>query len=268
MTYVLGSDDPEIQRLDGQAGWLEQPTRVLLRLTGIGPGMRVLDLGTGLGHVSRLLASLVGPDGEVVAVDADARMLEHAEERRTPEAANVRYVHADARTYRDPAPFDAVTERLMLFHLADAVDVVRHHAAGLRPGGTFVAIDFDIGAARSEPPTEPAMTCVRWIVAAFRAAGADPVIGTRLTALLAQAGLADVAGFGVQGYLGPDDPAAPAMIAGVVRSLTPQIIAAGIATEEEVGLDTLEARLGDSLRAARAIVLPPTVSGAFGRRAA
>jgi hypothetical protein len=156
----------------------------------------------------------------------------------------------------------------MLFHLADAVDVVRHHAAGLRPGGTFVAIDFDVGAARTEPPTPLTATLVEWMLAAFRAAGADPVIGTRLVPLLEEAGLAEVAGFGIQGYLRPGDPAGPAIIAGVTRSLAPQMLAAGIATEEQLGLDTLERRIADELREAAATVVLPTVSGAFGRRGA
>ena len=190
--YVLGSDAAEVARLELQARTIAQPTVALLRAAGIREGMRVLDLGAGPGHVSLLLAEMVGPTGEVVGVEADERMLGHAEERRAAAGVgNVRYQHADARTFRDPEPFDAVTERLMLFHLADAVDVVRHHAAGLRPGGTFVAIDFDVGAARSEPHTELAATLVGWILAAFRAAGADPTIGTRLVPLLTAAGLAE-----------------------------------------------------------------------------
>jgi hypothetical protein len=46
------------------------------------------------------------------------------------------------------------------------------------------------------------------------------------------------------------------------------MLAAGIATEEEIGLDTLEARIAEELAEVRATVVPPTVSGAFGRRTA
>ena len=230
--------------------------------------MRVLDLGTGLGHVSLLLAELVGPSGEVVGIDRDPRMLEHAEERRAAAGVgHVRYVEGDARTFRDAEPFDAVVERLVLFHLPDAVDVVRHHVAGLRPGGMFVAIDFDVGAARTEPPTELPATLIAWMLAAFRAANADPTIGSRLELLLSEAGLSDVRGFGIQGYLPPDDPRGPAIIAGVIRSLAGQIVAAGIATEAEIDLPTLETRIAAEVRAADAIIVLPTVSGAFGRRA-
>jgi len=265
--YVLGSEAAEVARLEGQALAIAQPTRVLLQAAGIGEGMRVLDLGTGLGHVSLLLAQLVGPTGEVVAIDRDPRMLQHAEERRVAAGVeHVRYLEGDARTFRDDGPFDAVVERLVLFHLPDAEDVVRHHVAGLRPGGIFAAIEFDVGAARSEPPTELLATLVGWLLAAFRAAHADPTIGTRLVPLLSAAGLVDVNGFGIQGYRQPDDQIAPVMIAGVVRSLAPRMLASGIATEAELDLPTLEARIAEAIRASNAVVLMPTVSGAFGRR--
>ena len=51
---------------------------MLLEASGIGPDMRVLDLGTGLGHVAAEVADLVGPEGHVVGVDVDPRMLEVA----------------------------------------------------------------------------------------------------------------------------------------------------------------------------------------------
>jgi SAM-dependent methyltransferase len=267
--YVLGSDEAEMARLEHQARSIAEPTRALLQAAGIGEGMRVLDLGAGPGYVSLLLAELVGPTGEVIGIDADPRMLARAEERRAAAGiANVRYLDGDARTFRDSEPFDAVVERLVLFHLPDAVDVVRHHAEGLRPGGIFAAVDFDVAAARTEPPTPLATTLVAWMLAAFRSAGADPAIGTRLPRILRAAGLTDVGGFGIQGYLEPDDPAGPQTIASVTRSLAPQMIAGGIATEAEIGLDTLLDRLTDELRTADATVVLPTVAGAFGRRAA
>src|SRR5262245_6874042 len=94
--YVLGSDDAEDARLDAQAISLASGTRVLLREAGIAPGMRVLDLGTGLGHVAFEIASVVGERGSVVGIDRAARLLEIAEQRRAAAGFdNVRLLEAD-----------------------------------------------------------------------------------------------------------------------------------------------------------------------------
>src|SRR4051794_36424521 len=91
--YVLGSDEEEVARLDAQAASIALPTALLLRAAGIGPGMRVLDIGTGLGHVAFALAELVGPQGAVVAIDLSAPLLEQAERRRaTAGLDQVRFV--------------------------------------------------------------------------------------------------------------------------------------------------------------------------------
>jgi SAM-dependent methyltransferase len=264
--YVLGSDDAEIARLDGQAAAIAPPTALPLQAAGIGPGMRVLDVGTGLGHVAFAAAELVGPGGAVVGVDQSARLLEVAEARR--EAAgleHVRFEAGDARTFSAEDPFDAVVMRLLLFHLPDAVEVVRHHAAALRPGGVMLVIDADNGASRAEPPVALVDTVLDWIERGFRSAGADPRIGTRLGVLLGEAGLEGGQGLGIQGYFGPDDPRGATMLAGVVRSLAAQIVSHGVATEEELGLDTLEPRLADAVSSARAVLLPPTLVGAWAR---
>jgi hypothetical protein len=75
-----------------------------------------------------------------------------------------------------------------------------------------------------------------------------------------------VQGFGIQGYLAPDDPRGPGMLAAVVRSMAPQMEKAGIARAEELSLDTLAERLAAAQRAAGAVFLPPVLAGAWGRR--
>ena len=263
--YVLGSHAEELARLDHQAAAIERPTRMLLHAAGIVPGMRVLDLGTGLGHVARLVGELVGATGQVVGIDQSAEALAVAGERTTATGANhVTFVEANATTWRGQQPFDAIVTRLLLFHVADPVSVIRHHQANLRPGGLFVAIDFDIGGARAEPPVDIVSAVGRWIEAGFRAGGSSPRVGARLGPILDAAGLERVSTFGLQTYFRPGDPTGPAMFSGVVRSLAPTIISRGIATAEELDLPHLDQRIADEVARAGAVVLPPTVVGAWG----
>jgi SAM-dependent methyltransferase len=265
--YVLGLDDAEIARLDTQSAAIAPATAQLLRLAGIGPGMRVLELGTGLGDVAFAIADLVGPEGSVVGLDQAQAALDVAERRR--EAAgldHVRFVAADVRSHHVDEPFHAIVARLLLFHLPDAVDVVRHHIEALRPGGLALAIDFDLGTVRAEPPVALVDTAIRWVEAGFRSAGADPRVGARLGAILEAAGLVEVETIGLQRYFRPPDPTGPRLLSGVVKALAAPIAANGIATPEEMGLETLEARLAAELAASDSAMLPPAVVGAWGRR--
>ena len=266
-SYSLGASEAELARLEAQAASIATPTALFLGRAGIIAGMRVLDLGTGLGHVAFLLRELVGPTGDVVGVDQAAPMLAAAEQRRVASGAdNMRFVEADVRTFRDARPFDAVVGRLILFHLRDPVEVLRHHLGALADDGVMVMIDFDIRSARSEPSAPLFDTARDWVMAAFRHAGANPVIGTQLGYLLRDAGLTDIDIFGVQRYLTADDPVGPALLASVVKSLAPVILSAGIATEAELALDTLQERLAHDLQSSRAVGLIPAVVGAWGRK--
>ena len=264
-TYSLGSGDPEIARLDAQAEFIREPTRVLLEASGIGPGMRVLDLGTGPGHVALAVAELVGPAGEVVGLERDPRMLELAQ-TRTEHLPHVRVVEGDVTTWRDAEPFDAVVGRLILFHLQDPVGVLRHHQEALRPDGRVVMLDYDLGGLRAEPSNPLAARMSELVVAAFRAVGADPTIGSRLQVMLGESGLEDVEGLAIVQYLASDNPVGPALLSGVVRSLAPAMIGHGLATEAELDLDTLATRVADSLRSTNSVLVPPVLAGAWGRR--
>jgi len=264
-TYSLGYDDAEIARLEAQAEQLREPTRVLLAASGIGSGMRVLDLGTGLGHVAAAVAEIVGPEGQVVGLDVDAGMLELAR-TRTEGLPQVEFVEADVTRWRGQEPFDAVVGRLILFHLSDPVAVLRHHLESVRPGGRAVVLDFDIGGVRTEPGDPFTTHMTGLVMAAFRAAGADPTIGSRLQGILAAAGVEEVGGFAIAQYLASDNPVGPAVLAGVVRSLAPVMIAHGLTTEAELDVDTLAARTAQTLRSADAVLVPPLLAGAWGRR--
>ena len=119
-------------------------------------------------------------------------------------------------------------------------------------------------AGRAEPEVVLVSTLLGWVEAAFRGAGADPRIGARLASLLRDASLSDVSTFGIQPYLSPDTPPGAALLADVVRALAKPITAAGLATEAELEVDTLEQRIDRALRDAHAVLVAPTLVGAWG----
>jgi hypothetical protein len=154
----------------------------------------------------------------------------------------------------------------VLLYVEDPAAVVRRCAELLRPGGVLLVMEFEMEAVGSIPP-DPAVTRLnQWITGAFRAAGHDPHLGARLGDVLADGGLASPVALGLQTYFRYDDPRGPRLGAETVRSLLPTIVAAGLATEEEVGIDTLEQRLADALAGVQGILRIPTLVGAWGRR--
>ena len=58
--------------------------------------MRVLDLGSGAGHVALLAARLVGPEGHVVGIERDPQAVASARERAAAAGvANVEFLIGD-----------------------------------------------------------------------------------------------------------------------------------------------------------------------------
>jgi SAM-dependent methyltransferase len=129
------------------------PRRVLLD-AGLRRGMRVADLGCGVGLVTALLAELVGPEGHVVGLDASAAQLAQARERLPPGGTPIRFVEASATaTGLPPASFDLVYCRFLLMHLPEPERALREMHALLQPNGILVCEAGDLTSAGSEPPS-------------------------------------------------------------------------------------------------------------------
>jgi SAM-dependent methyltransferase len=210
---------------------------------------------------------MIGPTGSVVGVDQDPAQIAMAMQRRHGFGLrNVDFRHDDARTFLDDEPFDAVVCRLLLIHLPDAVDVLAHHLHNLHPDGVFIAIDYDVAGVRVQPEVELYSRVIEWIIAGFEYAHANVFVGMRFPVLFEQAGFRDVRTLGLQVYWPPRSPHAVAYLVGVVRAMKDAIVNSGIATEEQLGLDTLEQRLGEAVLSANSVFSLPTVVGGWGRR--
>ncbi len=231
---------------------------------GIGSGMTVLDLGCGAGDVSFVAAELVGPQGQVIGVDASAPAVARARRRAEQlEMSNVRFVESDIHDPAPGGPFDAVTGRLILMYQPDPSAVLRVQATVLRPGGLVVPIEIDMYTARTVPSTPLADRVIWCITEAFKRNGIPTSLGPRLWSVLTEAGLQPKGMIGLQPCFGPEDPDGPALLAGLVRTLLPLMERTGVTTAEEIDVMTLHARLAGELTAAGAVFAYPSLFGAW-----
>jgi 2-polyprenyl-3-methyl-5-hydroxy-6-metoxy-1,4-benzoquinol methylase len=139
VSYPLGNTDAEHERLIRQAARVAPITERFFREAGIRPGQRVLDIGSGVGDVAMLVARLVGPSGEVVAVERDPKAIVKARVRVTEAGfQNISFSELDVGAILDGKPFDAAVGRFILMYLPDPVATLRSISQLVRPGGVLV----------------------------------------------------------------------------------------------------------------------------------
>jgi len=117
--YALGNAQVEQDRLIRQAAWLAAHTERFFRRAGIGPGQRVLDLGSGVGDVALIAGRLVAPSGEVVGAERDAGAIARAAARmKEMGLRHVRFTQMDVAHLPAEEPFDAAVGRYILMFLS------------------------------------------------------------------------------------------------------------------------------------------------------
>jgi predicted methyltransferase len=141
---------PDRSDADRQTDQRRQPAKMLV-FTGVGNGMKVLDMGAGAGYSTELLARAVGAGGVVYAQES-AAVMERVKDKfdiraQSPAMKNV--VHM-IRNYDDPVPADVKGLDLITFFFAyhdvtympvDRAEMNKKMFAALKPGGFLVIAD-------------------------------------------------------------------------------------------------------------------------------
>jgi len=264
--YALGTTDAEHERLIRQGALIAPITERLFREAGIGPGQRVLDLGSGVGDVAMLAARLVGSSGQVVGVERDPRSIARATARAAVAGlTNVTFTQSDVNDIADDRPFDAAVGRFILEFLPDPVAALRCISQLVRAGGVF---------AFQEPSQAAFLALCRhlplWCTTAslipviLRNSGAHPEIGIELHRVFQEAGLPAPA-MRLEMLLS-SDPDFINWVYDVIRSLQPQIQQQNLSLEALGDLDTLPRRLHAEVAALNAVVPYVALVGAWSRR--
>lgn len=203
---------------------------------GIGPGMRVLDVGCGPGAVTALLLDRVGPDGRVVGIDRAPALLELAAARNPDLRAS--FVRADLdATLPDLGTFDAVVGRRVLMYLKDPAETLARLVALVRPGGVVLFQELVIDTAPTGLRLHDALRDA--LVGMLAYESASWTLGRALPGLYRRAGLPAPVMRAEIGVAAPGQPDTLAARVGMMK----ERLAAGGASPELLETDTLGARL-------------------------
>ncbi|MFH8802959.1 methyltransferase [Streptomyces sp. NPDC017936] len=231
--YLLDNRRDEAgERFDAFADLFDPTTFRHLEGLGVGPGWRCWEVGAGGTSVVSWLAKKVGPTGKVVATDIDTSRLAPA--ARPPVEVRVHDVGAEEPPGEG---FDLVHARLVLVHVPDRERALRSMAGALRSGGRLLVEDADPALQPLPCPEEhgPEQQLANRLRHGFRKLladrGADLSYGRRLPRLLREAGLLRVE---ADAYFPVASPACAALESATVRQIRGDLVAAGLATDEDI----------------------------------
>ncbi len=138
--YAFGDSTAASQRLALVAAVFEPSTRAFLGRVAPRRCARMLDVGCGPGHTTRLLAD-VFPDATVVGLDQSDAFL--AEARATLAGPRITFARADATAPLAVAPGDVVYSRFVLSHLRDRAAALAGWFAAVAPGGVLMVEEVE-----------------------------------------------------------------------------------------------------------------------------
>lgn len=259
-TYTLGRTSHETNRLIEQSRIYGESTKQLCEQAGIVEGMRVLEIGSGAGDVAIMLAELVGETGQVVGVDINPTILESARKRVTDIGLdNIEFQAGDAREIVFRVKFDAIVGRFVLMYMSDPTTALTQLITHLKPEGivAFQEPEYTLYPAFQHPDTPLINQLISWILDVFQHSGAHLNAGLGLYQIFIDAGL-PAPEMRLQSPIGAEGSwSGYRYMATIFESLLPLIEEYGLATSEQVDVDTLAERLRkEVLRAKRPFFLP------------
>jgi ubiquinone/menaquinone biosynthesis C-methylase UbiE len=254
--YALGNTDAEHERLTRQAAQFDPLTERLFREAGIGPGQRVVELGSGAGDVAMLVARIVGPSGEVVGVERNEDSIAYATTRVAKAGLNnVRFTQTDVGQIEESEKFDAAVGRFILQFVPDPVAVVRSLKHLVRPGGAIAFQEVYWDVVLRLAAQLPLNFATRSLVhATIRQTGANTDMGPALREVFQAAELPTPAMY-LDMPLGNEHKYATLLLA-TLESLRPRIDASDPRLKHLGDIDTLAKRLVDEIAAEKNAAVP------------
>jgi SAM-dependent methyltransferase len=187
--YLLADQPSELERLQLQSRVWEPAGRQLLAKLDGGSGGRALDVGCGALGWLRILSEWVGASGQVVGTDIDDSLLGAARSFLDAEGiAGVELVVDDLfESKLERHSFDLVHARYVIAPLGRGPEQVAAYRQLVRPGGSLVLEEWDLGSWHFNPTAPAAERLIGLLSEIFGALGGEA--GRVLPGLLRDIGI-------------------------------------------------------------------------------
>lgn len=187
--YIHGTTPDEQARLSLLNDLLNPRSVAALGLVG---GERILDVGSGLGQLTRAMARAAG--AKVIGIERSHDQIAEAKRQAAldGEASLVEFRQGDAIDFplreEEWGTFDIAHTRFLLEHVPKPLEVVRAMVRAVRPGGRIVLEDDDHDLLRLWPEPPGFQEFWQAYMRSYEYLGNDPIVGRRLVSLLVEAG--------------------------------------------------------------------------------
>lgn len=270
--YLLGQSIHEQERLMMRARIIRPYMEPFFRQAALNHGMRVLDVGSGVGDVALLAADIVGSRGRVFGLDRDDVSLEHAHRCVIEQGCSswVSFQTTPLDSFETDQQFDAIVGRYVMLYQPDPAATLRHLTRFLQPGGIVVFHEVDFTCPVLTSPKCDFVDQVLWLVSkVFRRANISPDFGRYLPQLFLDSNLPwPHLAAEIPVGCGPGSPLCP-WIASTVQTIAPRLSSLGIEIPQGVMIDdTLASKLEAACVEARSLLTASIQYGAWARKPA
>jgi SAM-dependent methyltransferase len=173
--YLLANQPSELERLRLQSRvWEPTGLQLLSKVEG-GSGGRALDVGCGAMGWLRILSEWVGASGQVVGTDIDESLLDAARSLMEAEGIpNVELIIDDLfESKLEPQSFDLVHARYQIAPLGRGREQVASYRRLVKPGGSLVLEEWDLGSWHFNPTAPAADRLIRLLSEIFAGLGGE-----------------------------------------------------------------------------------------------
>ena len=156
--FYMGREIAHVMGYQG-AAWLERSEReeeerltLLMKALDLQPGQVVADIGAGSGVITLLMAELVGPEGQIIAVDVQQKMLDLLKKKlRKFDIKNVKLVKGTNTSPKlEPESIDLDIMVDVYHEFEFPYEMMLELSKALKPGGAIAFVEY-----RMEDPTVP-----------------------------------------------------------------------------------------------------------------